>query len=257
MNTEIITPTCFDNKKILTLQTTANFGNIKDFTNQQKLWNLLHKNQNLSEIEIHFVKQIHGDAIFEINSKTANKINNLATADAILTSQKNTACCIMTADCLPILICDKNATLVSAVHCGWKSLQKGILSKVLQKFFVKNIAANEIVIWFGACIQQCCFEVADDVLNAFVSTNLQNKNAFMAIKNNTKYLANLQQLAKNELLANNILLNNIYASNDCTFCQKNNKNNESNENNNNNYKYFSYRRNKDFAGRMVTVIMKI
>lgn len=229
---------------IIAFQTTANFGDVKSNNSRKNLPELITK-QNC---KICFVNQIHGDTILAINAENINNINSdfPPTADAIFTNQNNIACCIMTADCLPVLLFDNNAKFIAALHCGWKSLHKNIISKTLQKFFANNIAANDIFVWLGACIQQCCFEVGDDVFDAFISNNSINTNAFLPIKNNTKYLANLQQLAKNELLANNILPTNIYQNNDCTFCCKDN----------NNYKYFSYRRDKGITGRMATVILK-
>ena len=239
---------------IIAFQTTANFGDVKSKNLNQNLLQLINK----PNCKICFVNQIHGDTIFEINAENINKItpNFLPTADAIFTNQNNIACCIMTADCLPILLFDSNAKFIAALHCGWKSLHKNIISKTLQKFFANNIFATDIFVWLGACIQQCCFEVGEDVFNAFINNNSENTNAFLPIKqndiNNKKYLANLQQLATNELLANNILPTNIFKTDDCTFCCKNDNNNNAN-----NYKYFSYRRDKGITGRMATVIVKI
>lgn len=53
-------------------------------------------------------------------------------ADASITTHKSRVCAVMTADCLPVLICDRSASIVAAVHAGWRGLAAGILEKTLQ-----------------------------------------------------------------------------------------------------------------------------
>src|SRR5690606_28539584 len=86
------------------------------------------------------------------------------TADGSFTQQPGLACAVMTADCLPILLCDVHGTQVAAVHAGWRGLAKGIVARALQQFAAPG---SELMAYLGPAISQPYFEVGIEVLEAF------------------------------------------------------------------------------------------
>jgi YfiH family protein len=106
-----------------------------------------------------WLEQIHGVKV--INAKTDAVVR---TADGSYSNQPGHACLVMTADCLPILLCDKQGTQVAALHCGWRGLAKGICARGLQKF---SANPGDILAYLGPAISQPHFEVGVDVLEAF------------------------------------------------------------------------------------------
>ena len=70
-------------------------------------------------------------------------------ADAIVSQSADEVCAIMTADCLPVLFCNRQGTVVAAAHAGWRGLQSGVLEATIQKM---NCEAEDILVWLGAAI---------------------------------------------------------------------------------------------------------
>ena len=88
-------------------------------------------------------------------------------ADAAITRRAGTVAVVMTADCLPILICNRSGTEVAAVHAGWRGLQAGVIQSALDAM---TSPGEELMAWIGPGITQPCFEVGDEVRAAFGDT---------------------------------------------------------------------------------------
>ena len=112
-------------------------------------------------------------------------------ADAMFSTTDNHICTIMTADCLPILLCDTQGTMVAAIHAGWRGLAAGIIEKTISKFSAKK---NDIMAWLGPAIGPTQFEVGEDVYKAFTSPSPQAHHAFKHT-DDTHYLADIYLLA--------------------------------------------------------------
>lgn len=174
-----------------------------------------------------WLEQVHG----------ARVVNNLFDptnneADAIISRIKHQVLVIMTADCLPILLADKNGKEVAAIHAGWRSLSAGIIENTLQGM---QTTRDDVCAWLGPCIGPHHFQVGKEVLQAFESIDENAHNAFE--KDGEKYLANLQLLASNQLTKFGV--KQIFQDKSCTF---------SNE-----MRFFSYRRDQS-TGRMASLI---
>lgn len=152
-------------------------------------------------------------------------------ADGSYADKKNNICVVLTADCLPILLCSDDGTEIAALHAGWRSLASGIIQSGLQHF---KSAKTSIHAWLGPCIQQCCFEVGNDVHQAFDCS----EHAFTPKPSTPgKWYGDLQKLASIKL--ENLGLNQITQSTLCTYCE--------------NKLLYSHRRDKH-AGRMGSFI---
>ena len=154
-------------------------------------------------------------------------------ADAIISNEANHVCAIMTADCLPILLCNQQGNTVAAIHAGWRSLAAGIIEKTLLQF---NCPPDEIIAWFGPAIGPTHFEVGTDVYHAFTQHSEHAQQAFVQT-DATHYLADIYQLAKQRLNTQNI--HAIFGGDFCTVSEPS--------------RFFSYRRDGT-TGRMATMI---
>lgn len=179
-----------------------------------------------------WVNQVHG-----IDAIDASKATCLENADASFSHQKNVVCVTMTADCLPILLCDTKGSVVSAVHAGWRGLCDGVIEETIKKM---QVPSATVLAWLGPAIGPQAFEVGDDVRDAFLAKDTNASSAFKQQKN-AKWLCNLYEIAKQRL--NNIGVHQVYGAsineNFCTFTQEE--------------KFFSFRRDQT-TGRMASLI---
>jgi len=154
-------------------------------------------------------------------------------ADGSYTNQKNIICSIFTADCLPILLCDKSGTEVAAIHAGWRGLLNGVIESGVRKF--KSHPAT-IMAWLGPAIGPNKFEVGPEVQKAFVNKDNQAKSCFKQNRSN-HFLADIYKLATLRLQKSGIT--DIYGGSYCTFSSTE--------------RFFSYRRDGK-CGRMANLI---
>ncbi|MCK5727717.1 MAG: peptidoglycan editing factor PgeF [Methylococcales bacterium] len=163
----------------------------------------------------------------------ADKTSLLPEADASFTEKSNTVCTILTADCLPLLLCSQDGGKIAAIHAGWRGLLAGIIGKTVQKMHSTSLS-----VWLGAAIGQCCFEVGAEVRTSFINKHTHFEKAFIQTSPQ-KYHMDIYQLARIDLALNGI--NTIYGGSFCTVCDAD--------------RFYSYRRDQQ-TGRMATLIWK-
>ncbi len=156
-------------------------------------------------------------------------------ADASYTQQANVVCVVMTADCLPLLVCAEDGSGIAAIHAGWRGLHAGIISNTLLAMPKKKYQ-----IWLGPALGEHCFEVGDDVYNAFTAKSSENSQAFKA-QANGKWLADIYRLARLELAQLGVAEADIYGGGFCTMTDVG--------------RFYSYRREAQ-TGRMATMIWR-
>lgn len=199
-----------------------------------------HNRQHLSEQlglsqSPQWLEQIHGVKVVDAQNDAL-----VRTADGSYTSQHGLACLVMTADCLPILLCDKQGTQVAALHCGWRSLAGGICERGLEKF---SGPRSDVLAYLGPAISQAHFEVGIDVLEAFfvVARNVHHADeiaaAFIPGARPLHFYADIYALARAELNALGVTA--VFGGGDCTFIEAG--------------RFYSYRRDKT-TGRMASLI---
>jgi YfiH family protein len=173
-----------------------------------------------------WLSQTHSNCVVD-----AATVIGLTQADASYTGQASVVCAVMTADCLPLLICANDGSQVAAIHAGWRGLCAGIISNTLAVMQTKDV-----LIWLGPAIGPDCFEVGNDVYEAFSSKSTNYSTAFKH-QNNGKWLADIYQIARIELAALGVTA--INGGDYCTLTDKS--------------RFFSYRREQQ-TGRMATLI---
>lgn len=178
--------------------------------------------------------QSHGSKVVRLYHDT---MPNQA-ADASYSTLANKVCAVLTADCLPVLLCAKDGSAVAAVHAGWRGLAKGIVDNTVSTLlhFGKCQPGN-LLAWLGPAIGPAVFEVGQDVVDAFCAPFPQARKAFTPIPGTQKWLADIYMLARQRLQRMGV--SDIFGGGFCTAIQYE--------------KFYSYRRNSE-TGRMATLI---
>lgn len=132
-------------------------------------------------------------------------------ADACFTQQANTICTVMTADCLPVLICAHDGSEVAAVHAGWRGLAAGIIEKTIERM---QSSPEDLLVWLGPAIGPKHFQVQQDVVSAFTQQNPDALNCFTQ-QSDTHWLADMVGLTQQRLAP--LGIKHLYGGDLCTY----------------------------------------
>jgi len=178
-----------------------------------------------------WLQQVHGIDIANGTSAVQPPV-----ADGAFSSSPGEVLAVMTADCLPLLMCNKQGTEIAAVHAGWRGLLGGVIESALARF---TLPADELLIWLGPAIGADSFEVGDEVRAQFLEVDEATRVAFRATQNG-RWLADIYQLARIRLQKQGITA--IYGGEYCTVSDVE--------------RFYSYRRD-GVTGRMASLIWMI
>jgi len=153
--------------------------------------------------------------------------------DAFITGEPNLPLAIFTADCLSVFLYDPKKPAIGLVHAGWKSSSKNITAKAIQSMREKFGSMPEYLLAaFGPAIRSCCFEVGCDFKEYFPEG---------LIERGGRHYLDLPEINKKQMLDAGVKESNIFDSGACTFCKDE--------------EFFSYRKEGDSSGRIMSVIM--
>ncbi|WP_404472899.1 peptidoglycan editing factor PgeF [Vreelandella venusta] len=156
-------------------------------------------------------------------------------ADAAVASSNDYACVVLTADCLPVLLCNRQGTQVGVAHAGWRGLAGGVLEATVAAM---NCDPDDILVWLGPAISNAQFEVGPEVYGAFVAVHPDTADAFDHSPYRLgHYMADLYRLARFRLEA--LGIHHISGGHFCTACES---------------RFYSHRRDNGNTGRMASVI---
>jgi len=152
--------------------------------------------------------------------------DNAPKGDALVTKSKGIALGILTADCAPVLLADRDAQVIGAAHAGWKGALSGVLANTVSAMESLGAQRSNIVAAIGPCIAQTSYEVGPEFMNRFVSDDKKSEKYFTPPKSNGHVHFDLTGFVKDRLLE--IEVGTIAALNEDTCAQSD--------------MYFSYRR---------------
>jgi YfiH family protein len=175
-----------------------------------------------------WLEQIHSNRAVQ-----AVTTEPLQQADASYTIESGVVCAVMTADCLPLLVCAADGSEVAAIHAGWRGLLAGVIGNT-----VSAMQNTDLLVWLGPAIGPDCFEVGAEVRNAFLEKSAAFMTAFKQ-QSNGKWLADIYQLARIDLAT--LGIDKVYGGGFCTVTEHE--------------RFYSYRRDKQ-TGRMATLIWR-
>ena len=179
--------------------------------------------------EPHWLCQVHGCDLV----RTAEHPGGCR-ADAAMASAPGQVCAVLTADCLPLLLCDQAGTRVAAVHAGWRGLAAGVVEKAVAAL---GVPPAEILCWLGPAIGPGAFEVGAEVRQQLLSGGGETAACAFVPRRDGKWLANLYELARRRLAR--IGAERVWGGDWCTYS--------------NARRFFSYRRD-GATGRMASLI---
>ncbi|MFQ3368071.1 MAG: YfiH family protein [Methylophilaceae bacterium] len=188
---------------------------------------LLLRHYNLPSAPV-WINQTHSKSCVD-----ADSISSIVGADASYSKKPGTVCGVLTADCLPIFVCNKNGTAVGIAHAGWRGLVNGIIESLIESL---DCNGEDLIVHLGPAISQLSFEVGDEVKSQYLSKNKNFENCFTYLNN--KYYLDLYDAARVVLKSFGVTA--ISGGDRCTYKESN--------------QYFSYRRDGKFSGRMAHLI---
>ena len=176
--------------------------------------------------EPRWLSQIHGTRCCD-----ATTVQMPIEADAQFADQPGVVCAVLTADCLPLLLCDAAGERVAAVHAGWRGLLDGVIENSVQA-----MGGQGVMVWLGPAIGPAAFEVGEEVRAAFVGRDPAAAEAFVPIAEG-KWLADIYRLARQRLADCGVT--QVYGGDLCTFSDSE--------------RFYSYRRDGQ-TGRIASLI---
>jgi len=154
-------------------------------------------------------------------------------ADASFTTAPGAVCAVMTADCLPVLLCNGNGSKIAAIHAGWRGLAHGIIEAA-----ARALDSDDLIAWLGPAIGADAFEVGEEVRSIFTARLGEAADtAFKPHKTRNKWYADIYALARIALQRAGV--NAVYGGERCTYSEPEH--------------FFSFRRDGQ-TGRMATLI---
>jgi len=185
--------------------------------------------RELLPAEPRWLAQVHGVDVVEVDDGSSE---TRPRADASVAHGPNRVCTVLTADCMPLLLCDTKGEAVAVAHAGWRGLAAGILEATIAAM---RVPAVDLSVWVGPAIGPRAFEVGPDVYAAYCGTDPGASEFFSPLRE-YKWLADLPGIARRRLAASGV--HDVSVDGACTFTES--------------ARFFSYRRDKR-SGRMALV----
>ena len=175
-----------------------------------------------------WLEQVHGTRVLAWPEQVDDRC-----ADASTTTQTGRVCVVMTADCLPLLLCNRQGSRVAAVHAGWRGLAAGVFEQAVAAF---GQPGDKLLAWLGPAIGPLAFEVGDEVRGRFLAQDPAAGDAFRPVRPG-HWMADIYQLAR--LRLQRLGIGFIGGGDYCTVTDRK--------------RFFSYRRD-GVTGRMASLI---
>lgn len=178
-----------------------------------------------------WLEQVHGTQVVVANQVICG--NDAPRADSCLSTQRGEVAVVMTADCLPVLLCDTAGTCVAVAHAGWRGLAAGVIERTVAAM---PAPPHKLLAWLGPAIGVDAFEVGDEVRTQFVHHDMAAVTAFHPNANG-HWQCDLMLLARQRLAV--LGVSGVFGGGWCTYSDA--------------PRFFSYRRD-GVTGRMATMI---
>jgi len=175
-----------------------------------------------------WLRQVHGTCV--VDSVHAPPESE---ADGSFATRPGIVCAVLTADCLPLLLCDRQGTRIAAVHAGWRGLCGGVIESAIDAL---QVPGDKLLAWLGPAIGPSAFEVGPEVRSAFLAHDPRAASAFSPSPAG-RWHADIYELARYRLHARGVAA--VHGGGMCTFAEGG--------------RFYSYRRDRT-TGRMASVI---
>lgn len=139
-----------------------------------------------------WTRQVHGTGVYDADAILADAEPE---ADASVTRQPGRVIAVLTADCLPVLLCSDDGTRIAIAHAGWRGLAAGVIEATIAEL---GAQPGELVAWLGPAIGAQSYEVGEEVRAAFVDAHARDAGAFVPVRPG-HWLCDLYALARARL----------------------------------------------------------
>jgi hypothetical protein len=174
-----------------------------------------------------WMAQVHGTQVADLDR--LGEADDVSTADAAVTGTPGTVGVVLTADCMPLFLCDSTGYRVAVAHAGWRGMAAGVIENTVASL---KADPRDVIAWMGPAIGPEAFEVGPEVREAFLARDPGAEDAFEPGANG-KLMADLYELARRRLERAGV--NEVYGGGFCTYREPD--------------RFFSYRR-AQRSGRM-------
>jgi len=178
-----------------------------------------------------WINQTHSSDCIRVDSKFSS-----TEADASYSRTSGLVCGVLTADCMPVFVCDKRGTIVGIAHAGWRGLVGGVIESLIEEM---NVEGSELLVHLGPAISQSAYEVGSEVKTQFLDRNSIFERSF--IEKNGKYYLDLYDGAK--VILEGYGITSISGGDCCTYEDSK--------------QFFSFRRDGTCSGRMAHLIWMV
>lgn len=124
-----------------------------------------------------WLEQVHGTRVVDAAIFSSNEAP--PQADAAFSRSAGVVCVVMTADCLPVLFCDDDGSVVAVAHAGWRGLLAGVLEETM---VAMGVPGSALMAYLGPAIGSQAFVVGDEVRSAFVDADATAATAFKPLQ---------------------------------------------------------------------------
>ena len=188
-------------------------------------------------------RQVHGTEVRVVTKKDRHVCMSAVPyeADGLVTNVKGLPIFCFVADCVPVLLCDAQAGVIAAVHCGWRSSVGDILKNAAEAMCALGARTEDICCALGPAIGRCCFETDDDVPAAVTAWLGGEVEGLFFRRADGKTLVDLRAANARRLVQLGLREEHIDVSEECTFCSHD--------------KYWSHRYTRGQRGSQAAVIV--
>ena len=177
-----------------------------------------------------WLRQVHG-----ANVEPAAHFDHPPQADGSVGGRGSPPCVVLTADCLPIVLCDSSGTRVGIAHAGWRGLAAGVIARCVDAM---QRPGRDLLAWLGPAIGPGSYEVGPEVREAILSTHPTARSAFSpSSSGGDRWMADLYGIAARQL--ESLGIDRVYGGGFCTFRDER--------------RFFSFRRDGT-TGRFATLV---
>ena len=180
-----------------------------------------------------WLHQVHGVDVFDADAAMMSA--NEPQADAAVARGGGVVLAVLTADCLPILLCADDGSAIAVAHAGWRGLASGVIEATIARL---GVPGARLLAWLGPAIAAGSYEVGAAVRDAFVDTHPSAATAFVPTRSG-HWRCDLHALARQRLAAAGV--DGIYGGAFNTFTDT---------------RFYSYRRDRE-TGRFASLIWRV
>lgn len=198
----------------------------------------------LEQQNLCFTRQVHGNTVRIVDGEDRRELFTpfKYEADGIVTRERGLPLICFTADCVPVLLCDPQAGVAGAVHCGWRSTVADILKNAVEKMTELGALPQDICAGIGPAIDMCCFETGPEVPQAVEKLlGADAQGVSFPVGESGKFMVDLKEANRRRLIQLGLREKNISVSDECTCC--------------NSDRYWSHRKTKGERGSQAALIV--